>query len=114
MLLQSRQVFRFYKQANRPGLPWSSLDESVALQGLDHFVDRRRRNLEVVLEVGLRGRPAVDLGVVVDEGKVLALLCREGRCNRRIQFWRGIYAYLEGVLAETVESADFDPSSTVP
>ena len=67
-LLQSRQVLRLYKEANGSALARSSFDEAVALQGLDHVVNRGRRNLEVALQVQFRGSLAVDLGVVVDEG----------------------------------------------
>jgi hypothetical protein len=49
ILLQSRQVFRLYKEANGSGLPRGSFDETFELQGLDHIVNRGRRNLEVAL-----------------------------------------------------------------
>src|SRR5438105_9186049 len=88
------------------GLPRFSFDEPVALQGLDHIVDRRRGNLEVVLQVRLRWRAAVDLGVVVDECQILTLFCGEWRRHGRIEFRRRINAYLEGVLAKTLEDAD--------
>ena len=76
-LLQSRQVLRLYKEANGSGLSRSSLDEAVALQGLDHFVNRGRRNLEVALQVQLSGSLAVDLGIVIDVGQILTLFCGE-------------------------------------
>ncbi len=77
VLLESRQVLRLYKEANGSGLPRGSFDEAVALQGLDHIVDRGRGNLEVALQVRLRGNLAVDLGVGVDEGQILTLFCGE-------------------------------------
>ena len=61
------------KKANGSALPGSFFDEAVALQGLDRLVNRGRGNPEVALQVGLRGRLAVDLCVVIDEGKILAL-----------------------------------------
>ena len=42
LLLQPRQALRLYKEANGSGLPMGSFDEAVALQGLDHVVDRGR------------------------------------------------------------------------
>lgn len=42
----------------------------------------RRRDLEAALDVDLRGRAPVDLGVVVDEREVLALL--GGECLGRM------------------------------
>jgi len=70
-------VLRLYKEANGSGLPRSSFDEAVALQGLDHFVDGGRRNLEVALQVQLSGSLAVDLGIVIDVGQILTLFCGE-------------------------------------
>jgi hypothetical protein len=49
----------------------------------------------------------VDLGVVVDEGQILTLFCGEWRCNGRVKLRREIYAYREGILAKTLEDADF-------
>lgn len=42
---------------------------------------RRRRYPEVVLHISFRRRETVDLGVVVDEGEVLALLRRVPRLS---------------------------------
>jgi hypothetical protein len=66
-----------YKKSNGSRLPGDFFDEAVALQGLDHIVNRGRGNLEVVLQVRLRGSLAVDLGVVVNEGQILTLFCGE-------------------------------------
>ena len=107
-LFQSRQDLRLQKKANGTGLTRGSFDEAVALQGLDHIVNRRRRNSEVAFEVRLRRIPAVDLGVVVDEGQILTLFCSESRCNRWIELWRQINAYREGILAKTLEDVDFE------
>ena len=46
---QSRQVIRLHKETNRAGLPRGPFDEAVALQGLNHIVNRRRGNPEVAL-----------------------------------------------------------------
>src|SRR5215472_5910508 len=108
LLLQSRQVLRLYKEANRSRLPGSSLDKAVALQGLDHIVNRGRGNPEVALQIRLCGSLAVDLGVVVEECQILTLLGRESWCHGRIKFGRRINAYLEGVLARTLEGADME------
>ena len=72
-LFQSRQECRLYAEANGSGLPRDSFDQAIALQGFDHIVNRGRGNPEVALQVRLRGRPAMDLGVVVDEGQILTL-----------------------------------------
>ena len=63
-----------YKETNGSGLPGGFFDEAVALQGLDHFVDRGWGNLEVALQIRLCRSLAVDFGVAVDEGQVLTLL----------------------------------------
>ena len=97
-----------YKEANGSGLPRGSFDEAVALQGLDHIVNRGRGNLEVTLQVRLRRRLAVDLGVVVDEGQILTLFCCEWRYHGRIEFGCRINAHLEGVLVKTLEDADME------
>src|SRR5207253_424055 len=114
LLLQARQVLRLYKEANGSGLPRGSFDKAVALQGLDHIVNRGRRNLEVALQVRLRWRAAVDLGVVVDECQILTLFCGEWRNHGRIEFRCRINTYLEGVLAKTLEDADMDNVNLSP
>ena len=53
-------------------------EQPLPFEGEDHLVDGGRRDAEVALDVGLRGRAPVDSGVVVDEGEVLALLGGEG------------------------------------
>jgi len=73
-LFQSRQVLWLYKETNGSGLPGGFFDEAVALQGLDHFVDRGWGNMEVALQVRLCRSLAVDLGVAVDEAQILTLL----------------------------------------
>jgi hypothetical protein len=94
-----------YKEASGSGLPRGSFDEAVALQGLDHIVNRGRGNPEIALQVRLRSL-AVDLGVVVDVGQILTLFRRKSRRHGRIKFGRRIDAYLEGVIARSLEDAD--------
>src|SRR5262249_30599764 len=94
------------KEANGAGLPRRFLDEPVALQGLDHIVNRRSRNPEVILQVGLRGRAAVNLGVVVNECQILTLFCGKWRRHGRIEFRRRINAYLERILTKTLEDME--------
>jgi hypothetical protein len=48
-------VLGFYKEANRSGQPRGSFDEAIALQCLDHIVNRGRGNAEVALQVRLCG-----------------------------------------------------------
>jgi len=74
--------------------------------GVNFRRNRRSGNLEVALQVRLRWRAAVDLGVVVDECQILTLFCGEWRRHGRIEFRRRINAYLEGVLAKTPKDAD--------
>ena len=52
-------------------------DEAGAFEIEHHLVHAGRRNLEVPLHVGFRGRLAEDTAVSVDEGQVLALLVGE-------------------------------------
>jgi hypothetical protein len=108
VLLQSRQILRRDKETNGARLPRLSFDEPIAFQGLDHIVDRRRGDPEIVLQVRLRWRAAVDLGVVVDECQILTLFCGEWRCHGRVKFRRRINAYLEGLLAKTFDYADLE------
>ncbi len=53
MLFQSRQALGLDEEANGAALPRSFFDEAVALQGLDHLVNRGRGDLEVALQVQL-------------------------------------------------------------
>ena len=50
------------------------VNESFILQMGQHTVDGGGRDPEVTLQIGVCGRSAVDFGVVVDEGEILALL----------------------------------------
>jgi len=54
-------------------LPGRSLDEPPGHERQDHLMYGRRRNLKVLLHLGLGGRASVDSSVVIDEGQVLAL-----------------------------------------
>ena len=49
----------------------------------DHLVHGRRAHAKVFLHVGLSGRLAVDLAVVVNEGEILTLFVREGFCRHK-------------------------------
>ena len=70
---QVRQLLSGQEEPDRAGLARFSADEAPPLQHLDHVVDSRGRDTEVALHIGLRGRAAEELGVIVDEGKELAL-----------------------------------------
>jgi transposase len=52
-------------------------DEAGAFEGEHHLVHAGRRDLEVPLHVGFRGRLAEDTAIGVDEGQVLTLLVGE-------------------------------------
>lgn len=66
------------QKPNGSTLPRHALDKAVRLQCKNHLMNRGRAHLEISLHVGLSGRPAVDLAVVVDEGKVLTLFVSKG------------------------------------
>jgi hypothetical protein len=55
------------------------LDESGAMQSKDHLVNRRRRYVEVSLEIGLRWSATMDGGIGMDEGQILALFFGKAR-----------------------------------
>jgi hypothetical protein len=59
------------------GVPWLSSDETRAFEGQHHLVNRGWADAEVLLHVGFGRRPAVQAGVEVDKGQILALLGRE-------------------------------------
>jgi len=48
-------------------------DQAGAFQGQDHLVHGRRGDLEMALHVGLSRGAAMDAGVGINEGQVLAL-----------------------------------------
>ena len=54
-------------------LPGRTFDEPTGFQRQDHLVHGRWRDPEVLLHFGFGGRTAVDAGVVIDKGQVLAL-----------------------------------------
>ena len=53
-------------------------DQACSLEGENHLVNRGWADTEIFLHVGFRRRLAVQAGVEVDKGQVLALLGREG------------------------------------
>lgn len=59
----------------------NAADECEAFEREHHLMHGRWRDLEMALQVGLCGGPTVDLGVGVDERKILPLKITEGgRC----------------------------------
>jgi hypothetical protein len=50
------------------------VDQTRAVKRKDHLVNRRWSYLEVALEIGLRGRTAMEDGISVDKSQILALL----------------------------------------
>ena len=63
-------------------LTWLPRDQSCLLERQQHLVNRRRRELEEPLDVGMRGRPSVDQCVGVDEREILSLPRREQGSRR--------------------------------
>ena len=51
-----------------------SFDEALLFEFEDYLVDGGWCDVEVALHVGLSGRPLIDDGIGVNEGKVLVLL----------------------------------------
>ena len=64
---------KFQRCARRRG----SADEAGAFEDEHHLMHAGRRDLEVPLHVGFRGRQAEDTAIGVDEGQVLTLFVGE-------------------------------------
>ena len=62
-----------YRQRQAAGDAGLFLNEPFLFQMGQHAVDGRGRDPEVALQIGVCGRSAVDFGVIVNEGQVLAL-----------------------------------------
>lgn len=77
MSSQDRQIFRRHEDLYGSGFSGRSFDEANAFKIFDHPVDRWRRDLEVALHVGFRGRFIVDAAVGMDKCEILALLFSE-------------------------------------
>ena len=88
-----------------------SADEASPFEGEDHLVDRGRSDAEVVLHFALGGWAAMDAGVGVDEGQILALLGGEaGRVAARHLIHLSIRLGLQpGGRDECTLSCHFDP-----
>jgi len=82
VLAEARQIAFPHRNGDASGLPWCAGDQAQALQRLHHVVDGGRVDAEETLHVGLGGRAAVDQGIGVDEGQVLALKLGESRRRR--------------------------------
>jgi len=76
---QRWQALGFDDQFDAAGDTWSASDQAGALKRQHHLVNRRRRDVEVALHIGLGGRPTHHQGVRMDKGQVLALLFAEAR-----------------------------------
>jgi hypothetical protein len=79
---QDRQGFWWQQERDAACGAGSTANEAETFQSEDHGMDRGSGDLEVVLEVALRGRPAIDLGVGVQEGQILTL--RGGKSRRLV------------------------------
>lgn len=101
---QWRKVFRLNQEPDGPGLSWGSFDKALALQGLDHVVNCRRRNAKIAFEIRLGGGAVVDLVVVVNVSEILTLLRGECGCDGRIKLRHGIDADGEGIFADTFQN----------
>src|ERR1700752_3820267 len=67
------------------GLPGRSLDEAAVVQCQDHLMHGGRRDSKVLLQLGLRRRGSVDLGVVIKESQKLTLFVRVSFLHGRPQ-----------------------------
>jgi hypothetical protein len=65
------------EQFDAAGDAGSPSDQTGAFEGKHHLVDRRRRDVEVALQVGLGRRPAEHERIGMNEGEILALLVGE-------------------------------------
>ena len=60
---QDGEVFGSNKELDAPWLAWLALDETCLFEGENHLMNRRWRDLEVSLHVGLGGWPPHDAGL---------------------------------------------------
>ena len=72
-MTEKGQVFGGEEHLDASRDPWLTANEAGPFQGQDHLVHGRRSELEMALHVGLRRGAAMDAGIGVDEGQVLAL-----------------------------------------
>ena len=72
-MAEEGQAFRGDQHLDASRHPGLTADQAGALQGQDHLVHGRRRDLEMTLHVGLGRGAAMNAGVGIDEGQVLAL-----------------------------------------
>ena len=79
---QVRQLVARNQQTDGSSLARCSPDKAMSFERQDHLVYGRRRDVEVLLHFGLRGRAPVDFAVVVNERQVLALLIGIGSLDR--------------------------------
>ena len=75
-----------YQDFDRTCLPRRSRDQASPIERQDHLVNRRRRDFEVPLDVGLRRRPADHFRVRRNERKVLPLELGERSFHKIVRF----------------------------
>jgi hypothetical protein len=86
-------MLRLDQETNRTDDAGYLFDKPVPFERLDHFMNRRWRNPEVALQVQLRGRLAVNLGVVTDVPQILALFPGERWRNCRVEGRSEVHAH---------------------
>ncbi len=80
-LFQIRKCFARNQKPNGSSLPRNPLNKAVHLHCKNHLMNRGRAHLKISLHIGLSGRAAIDLAVVVNEGKILTLFISKGFCG---------------------------------
>jgi len=111
-LFEVRELAATDEQSDGSRLAECALDESTLFEGYDHPMRGRRRDLEVPLQVGLCGRPALHLRVVVDVYEVLSLLLRVAR--RREARAKADGRWVVGVGFLDVAQPVAEPFETLP
>ena len=78
-LLERGQVGARHEHAEAPRRAWCPREQAALDEVNHHAVDRGRRDAEEAGDVDLGRWLTVDLGVVIDEGQILALaVCPSG------------------------------------
>jgi hypothetical protein len=72
-MAEKGQAFRGDQHLDTSRHSGQTADQAGAFQGQDHLVHGRRSDLEMALHVGFGRGTAMDAGVGINEGQVLAL-----------------------------------------
>ena len=81
---KDRQLFRRNQESDTARLAWGAANQAALFQREQHLVNRWGADLEIALQIGFSGGAAVDFGIGINKGQILALAFGKGRLGQGV------------------------------